>query len=105
MTGKMNKAISPEQCTAGKQEIIPDVVFDAFNELIVRNLRENAARVYQDDIVSLIVSKGIPRQEIFDKNFLDIEDVYREAGWGVVYDKPGYNESYKASFAFTKGKQ
>ena len=31
-----------------------------------------------------------------------IEPLYREKGWNVEYDKPGYNEFYKARFIFKK---
>lgn len=44
----------------------------------------------------------IDRQEIFDNCWLDVEDIFEEVGWKVVYDKPGYNESYPANFEFTK---
>ena len=33
---------------------------------------------------------------------MDIESIYRADGWGVYYDKPGYNETYTATFEFTK---
>jgi hypothetical protein len=32
---------------------------------------------------------------------LDIEPIYREAGWIVEYDKPAYCENYDANFTFT----
>lgn len=43
---------------------------------------------------------GLSRQEIFDNRLLDVEDVFRSQGWKVEYDKPGYNESYPATFTF-----
>ncbi len=39
---------------------------------------------------------------VCDNHWLDVEDVYREAGWVVEYDKPGYCESYEATFTFKK---
>jgi hypothetical protein len=45
---------------------------------------------------------GVSRQEVFDNQWLDIEDIYREAGWKVSYDKPAYNETYKAYFTFSR---
>lgn len=43
---------------------------------------------------------NVKRQEIFDNGWLDIETVYEDSGWSVEYDKPGYNESYEASWTF-----
>jgi len=47
-----------------------------------------------------MVKKGLNRAEIFDKGWLNVEEVYRAAGWAVEYDKPGFNESYSATFTF-----
>jgi hypothetical protein len=33
---------------------------------------------------------------------MDFEPFYEKAGWKVVYDKPGYCESYAANFTFTR---
>lgn len=44
----------------------------------------------------------LTKDEIFDNHWLDIEDIYREQGWKVKYDKPGYNEeSFKPYFEFS----
>lgn len=42
----------------------------------------------------------VPRNVVFANKWLDIEDIYREQGWRVDYDKPAYNENYQASFTF-----
>ena len=44
------------------------------------------------------------RQELFDNHYLDIEPAYRNAGWKVEFDKPGYNETYDSYFVFSKKK-
>jgi hypothetical protein len=44
--------------------------------------------------------EGSTRQQVFDNNWLDVEDIFRKAGWKVNYEKPAYNESYPASFKF-----
>lgn len=31
-----------------------------------------------------------------DHGWLDLEDIYRDEGWTVEYDSPGYNETYEA---------
>ena len=36
--------------------------------------------------------------------WLDVEGIYRKAGWDVEYDSPGYCEDYPATFKFRKKK-
>ena len=91
--------ISPMQARARRVTTLPTIVIESFNELIVENLDDHFANVKQKDVVARIKSKMTT--ETFDHRWLNIEDVYRQAGWKVVYDKPGYNESYDATFEFT----
>lgn len=98
----MVKPISPDEC---RKLNIPDEVIESFNELIQEKFRGKSATVLQDEVIERILSKFnhyIGRQEIYDNCWLDVEDLFGEAGWKVVYDKPGYNESYPAKFEFTK---
>lgn len=99
-------ALRPEHVSLEKQKHIPEFVFDAFNELIATGFNGRSARVEQKDVIERIQFYAgygeIDRQEIFDKGYLNIEDIYREAGWKVEYDKPGYNETYGAYWIFKK---
>ena len=98
----MSKAISPDQVAQQKSKQFPDAVFDAFNELIAKNFSSGSATVRQDEVTQLICAKlGITSQAAFDAGYLNVEEVYKEAGWKVSYDRPGYNESYPATFAFS----
>jgi len=105
--------ITPSEAIEKKQQIVPEFVFEAFNELIARNLSGGYATVKQDDVVALILKKmnsvsvtwegmGEDRARIFDEHWLDIEPLYKKAGWVVKYDSPGYNETYAATFTFKK---
>lgn len=94
------KPITPKE--AAKNKTVPEAVIEAFNLLIAENMSGNCAVVFQNDVVKLLEKKGYDRSEIFDKSYLDIENLYEAAGWKVVYDKPGYNETYSANFTFTK---
>jgi hypothetical protein len=96
----MSKPISPSEVAAAKREHIPAAVFDAFNAEIVANFTAGRAKVLQKDVVQRLVDGGMDRQEIFDKGYLNVEEVYRAEGWRVEYDKPGFNETYDASFEF-----
>lgn len=94
--------IKPSEIVTVKSTILPDGVMEAFNELIAQKFSGNYAQVYQKDVVSLILQKipGAKRDDIFTNDWLEIEDIYRAAGWEVEYDKPGYTESYSPSFKF-----
>lgn len=106
----MSGPITPDQVTLQKSRGIPDFVYSAFNEMIVKHWNGDEATFEQADLITLMIDKakecGLstrdPRSEIFAKRYLEIEDVYREVGWVVVFDKPGYNESYDPTFTFKK---
>lgn len=103
LEAEMVKPISPSEVIDKKKETIPNEVIEAFNELIAENFDGHSSHVEQNEVISLIVNKlSIAREYIFKKHWLDVEDIFREAGWEVEYDKPGYNESYSAYFIFTK---
>ena len=92
--------LSPAEMQALQTEQIPDEVFVAFNALISRRIMGGRATVHQNEVLALLEEQGMNRREIFDNHWLDVEDSYREQGWKVEYDKPGYNESYEAYFVF-----
>ena len=99
MTSKVSP-IKPGQISGLQNDSIPAVVIETFNEFLVQHCRGKFAVIRQDEVVAALVAKGLEREEIFDKNWLDIEDLYREAGWKVSYDKPGYNEMYEPTWDF-----
>lgn len=96
--------IKPGEVVKEKEKSIPDAVFEAFNQLIAENFNGYSATVLQKDVVALMKEKGVNIGEAYKKGWLDVEDIYRKAGWKVEYDKPGYNESYDASFEFSRKK-
>jgi hypothetical protein len=96
--------ITPSEAKANRVNVVPSAVFESFNLLITENLDEGTSRVNQKDVLDHIRSKldnGMSAQQIMDKGWLNIEDVYRAAGWKVVYDKPDYTETRDAVFVFT----
>lgn len=99
----MVEPIKPDEVVEQKQKLFPDEVMEAFNELIAENYQNGSATFQQNEVVKRIVEKkGCESAEIFKNHWLDVEDVYRNAGWKVEYDKPAYNESYAATFTFRK---
>lgn len=101
----MSKPIIPIEAVGKKKEQLPDGVLDAFNEMIAANLINGRAIIKVEDVLTLIRRKlGVAREYVYEKHYLDVEDIYREAGWKVEYDQPAYCESYPATFTFTAKK-
>lgn len=97
--------IKPKEVAKEKVIIFPDEVFQSFNELIIEKIHGHYATILQKEVVERMVSKGLDRDEIFKKGWLNIESVYQKAGWKVTFDSPGYCESYEPSFEFSHGRQ
>lgn len=93
--------IKPSEILDKKHAAFPPQVLEAFNELIARNFNTGKARVWQKEIAALIASKlHTSVSEVYDRCLLDVEDIYKEAGWIVEYHKPAYNELGDAYFVF-----
>jgi len=100
----MVKAISPQDVAVQKAEAMPDAVLEVWNNLIaMRYSGSGRVYVHQCDAIAALMPltpNGNSRQHIFDNGWLDIEPIFRAAGWYVNYDKPGYNETYEPIFTF-----
>jgi len=98
------KPIKPDEIGKIKVENLPEIVIISFNELITERFHGGSATFKQDEVVDRIISKepNLTQKEIFDKHYLDVENMYREIGWKVKYNKPAYNETYPATFTFEK---
>jgi hypothetical protein len=105
----MSKPIRPTEIVQKKQEAIPSEVIDVFNEFIAERWNGHSSKFRQKDIVPVIVKRlnqnileNYTSEDLFRRHWMDVEDIYRKAGWEVKYDKPGYCESYDATFEFRK---
>lgn len=104
----MVKPISPDEIQIEKS--FPDFVIIAFNEQISKNYRNGTSIFSQKDIVEEIIEQSgdtgnpVNSQEIFNKDWLSIEEVYQKQGWEVEYYKPSYNERGIAKFTFSRKK-
>lgn len=96
------QALSPDEILEKRKEAIPDIVFEIFNDLIAKKFNGSCAYIGQNSVITRLKEAGYSRSVIFEKHLLDVEDIYREKGWKVSYDKPGYCESYEATFKFSK---
>lgn len=104
----MTKPITPNQAKKKHITTIPDEIIETVNELLVKDSPHGEIIIRQDDLMKLVLPKlrqkneTITRGEVFDNNWFDFEPIFRKAGWKVKYDKPAYNESYEAYWAFSK---
>lgn len=97
------KPISPADIQRAKGDSIPDGVIEAFNELIIKGWDGRQSIVVQSEVETLIRKKtGYTGAQIHENNWLEVEDIYRKAGWKVEYESPAYNEDFPATFTFTK---
>jgi hypothetical protein len=94
------KPITPDNLQARK----PYQIIETFNEFIQARWDGHRAKFEAKEIVTQICSRmKIPKTEVYDKHYLDIEPVFEEAGWKVEYHKPAYNEQHPFDpyFVFT----
>lgn len=99
----MTKPITPNECVAIKEKSLPDAVIVAFNRAIAEKWDGRISIIRQEFVALQIADAlGIPVSDVISRGYLDVEPIYRKAGWKVKYDKPGYNESYPATFEFSK---
>ena len=98
----MIEPIRPEEC---EERELPDFVIIGTNNCINKHYHNGTSHFLQNDLIDEILEvapDNVTRQMLFDKNWLDVEETYRKVGWKVVYDKPGYCETYKANFTFSR---
>lgn len=99
------RPIPPEEIPVEK--VVPNEVIEAFNELMAETGYDNSRTITirQNEVVARIVSKGIDKDSIFKNKWLDVEDIYRNAGWKVRYESAAYNDTYFVPyFTFSRKK-
>jgi hypothetical protein len=102
------KPLSPSDITDGLSDIIPGYVIESVNNLLKKKYRGGSCRIKQKDIIfeakklAKNIGEEVTDNQIYDNKWMDFEEIFRKAGWKVTYDGPGYNESYDATFEFTK---
>ena len=93
--------IKPKDVVSVKAKSFPPEVIEVFNELIAKNYSNGSSTVLHKHVVDALVKKGLKKDDIYDNHWLDVEEIFEKNGWDVFYDKPGYCESYDASFKFS----
>jgi len=97
------KPITPEEARNNKKLVIPDEVIQVVNEMLVRELSNNRATLYQDEIMAEVLKRmpHLTSNDVYKNKYFDFEPLFEAQGWDVKYDSPAYNESYRAHFIFT----
>lgn len=99
----MTKPLSPKDVESAKTERVPPQIIEAANELIAERWDGHEARFTLHELGQRARAKlGKDPKEDFEDGQLDIEPIFRKAGWVVEFDRPGYNETYDACFIFRK---
>lgn len=97
------KPIAPTEVSEAKAKALPEGVIEVFNTLIALKFNAGAAVLDLAETAAEVAAKlGLSQKEIFEKGYMDVEPIYRSAGWVVHFDQPGYNESYPATYTFVK---
>jgi hypothetical protein len=98
----MTSPITPQEVQLKRKKVFPKEIIDVFNSFIILNWNGQKSVVKQSSIINYIKAKmDITDEEIFDKHYLDIEEIYKEVGWVVEYNKPTWDETFEAYFVFT----
>jgi hypothetical protein len=105
----MMKVYTPEDVMNKCNEMIPDFVIAAFNDLLSENYVDGETVIKQNDAISRILQYSdndeLTRETIFKKRWLDIESLYRKNGWEVSYEKPAFDERFDPYFVFKPKKK
>lgn len=99
----MNGPITPAKVRELRVNIIPEEIFEAFNECILKYWDGSEAAFSLAEVSILAASKlddGIGN--LFKKKYFDVEEIYEKEGWKVIFERPGYNEPGEAMFYFSE---
>lgn len=90
------KPITPTEVKENLHETVPAFVIEVFNALLLRHFRNGVARITASEVVAEIVLQKpeLTKKEIYDRKWLDVEDIFAEVGWKVEYHKPAYCEQH-----------
>lgn len=85
---------------------IPKDIIKAFNNYLEENseLDDNVVtcRIELDAIVKYITKcTNFSSNDLYDKNYLDVEPVFRRAGWEVTFHKSPYYDTSPSFYVFS----
>lgn len=101
-SGRKVEPISPQEVVAIKALNIPNEVLDVFNKEIAAKWNGHSCTLLESDVAQKIASAlSITVSQVYELKYLNVEPIYRKKGWKVEYDKPGYCETYPATYTFS----
>jgi len=81
------------------KKVIPEFMIETVNELINEKYTTGSFIIRMKEIKERIKSKT---DQDFDFAWADFEPMYRDMGWRVEYDQPGYGDNdFDAFYRFT----
>jgi len=81
----------------------PYFIMEAINNCIKRDYSILGFNITQEELIKEMLKlspNGVKRIDLFQKGWLDIENLVRDAGWDIIYIKPD-NEEYDSFFKFS----
>jgi hypothetical protein len=102
------KPILPKEIDDAKSATVHPKMIEAANNLIIKEWNGYSAHFKLKELVAEFVKicgEETTETRVYKEQNLNIEDIFRKAGWKVNYDSPGYNENYDAYFEFSKKKK
>lgn len=102
------EAWTPAEVQAQKINLIPPEIIEAVNELLAKHWNGYSSTLKISEVVDEAGSKmQTNRSPNLGKDFasqgwLDFEPIFEAKGWKVTFDRPAYNETYEASWRFSR---
>ena len=84
--------VSPREIRANNPKI-PDIVILVVNALLQKNYLPEGIIISVNELVDLLVSDGLLRNDVYEKGWLNFESVFQKQGWTVVFKNEG-SKSY-----------
>lgn len=108
----MSRPFSPEEALSAKIEKVPAFVIDAVNHLLAQRFNGQGCLLRQGEVIQQarelaiqhhrMLDEEVSRDIFFREHWLDFEPIYRQRGWRVQYDKPGWDETYEPFWKFER---
>ena len=88
------KILSPKAAKELNLKSIPDFVFEAFNNLLIKNYDDYCVILHVKDVTEEIIKVctipgGIFEDDIYKNGWLNVEYEYRRNEWDVEYERDG----------------
>jgi len=97
-------AITPDDVRLHAIDNLPDSIFEAMNELLIKNYRSgDTITVECGELVNTVINNSdLTADYLYNSNVLkNFIQVYEEIGWSVAFYTPGQKENFAEHWIFT----